>query len=100
MSAVIAAVRESNHNVTGNVLEANGSWAIVRGVGLIESARDLEDIVITATAGVPISIKEVAVVRVGNAFRVASLVKGTDEAVGGVIVARTGVNTREVIEAV
>src|SRR5829696_9071459 len=51
MSAVVAAVRESNRNVGGNVLEANGSWSIVRGVGLIESAKDLEDIVITATAG-------------------------------------------------
>ena len=82
------------------MLEANGSWSIVRGVGLIESAEDLEDIVITATAGVPVSVKQVAAVHVGNAFRVASLVKGADEAVGGVIVARTGVNTREVIEAV
>jgi Cu(I)/Ag(I) efflux system membrane protein CusA/SilA len=100
MSAVVAAVRESNRNVGGNVLEANGSWAIVRGVGLIESSRDLEDIVITATTGVPVSVKQVAAVHVGNAFRVSSLVKGADEAVGGVIVARTGVNTREVIEAV
>jgi copper/silver efflux system protein len=100
MSAVIGAVRDSNRNVGGNVLEANGSWSIVRGVGLIESAKDLEDIVITATAGVPVSVRQVADVHVGNAFRVASLIKGVDEAVGGVIVARTGVNTREVIEAV
>jgi copper/silver efflux system protein len=42
----------------------------------------------------------VADVRLGDAFRVASLVKGTAEAVGGVIVARTGVNTKEVIDAV
>jgi Cu(I)/Ag(I) efflux system membrane protein CusA/SilA len=100
MSAVVAAVRESNRNVGGNVLEANGSWAIVRGLGLIESTKDLEDIVISATAGVPISVRQVAAVHVGNAFRVSSLVKGADEAVGGVIVARTGVNTREVIDAV
>ena len=38
--------------------------------------------------------------RIGDAFRVASLVKGTHEAVGGVIVARTGVNTKAVIDAV
>jgi Cu/Ag efflux pump CusA len=36
----------------------------------------------------------------GNAFRVASLVKETQEAVGGVVVARTGVNTKNVIDAV
>jgi Cu(I)/Ag(I) efflux system membrane protein CusA/SilA len=100
MSAIVAAVRESNRNVGGNVLEANGSWAIVRGVGLIESVKDLEDIAIGASAGVPIYVKQVGTVHVGNAFRVSSLVKGADEAVGGVIVARTGVNTRKVIEAV
>ena len=33
-------------------------------------------------------------VQIGDAFRVASLVKGTREAVGGVVVARTGVNTK------
>src|SRR4029079_2497394 len=36
----------------------------------------------------------------GDAFRAGSLVKGDHEAVGGVIVARTGVNTKKVIDAV
>jgi copper/silver efflux system protein len=100
MSAVVTAVRESNRNVGGNVLESNGSWAIVRGVGLIETAADIENIPLRAANGVPLYLKQVATVRIGNAFRVASLVKGGEEAVGGVIVARTGVNTREVIDAV
>ena len=38
--------------------------------------------------------------KIGNAFRVASLVKGAKEAVGGVVVARTGVNTKALIDAV
>ena len=45
-------------------------------------------------------VDQVADVHVGDAFRVASLVKGTEEAVGGVVVARTGVNTKDVIDAV
>jgi copper/silver efflux system protein len=100
MSAVVTAVRESNRNVGGNVLESNGSWAIVRGVGLIESTADLENIPIGSAGGVPLYLKQVATVHIGDAFRVASLVKGGQEAVGGVIVARTGVNTRQVIDAV
>ena len=48
----------------------------------------------------PIYIEQVADVKVGDAFRVASLVKGAKEAVGGVVVARTGVNTKSVIDAV
>jgi copper/silver efflux system protein len=100
LSSVIAAVRESNRNVGGNVLEANGAWTVVRGVGLIQSTADLENIVVGASAGVPVYVKEVADVRIGDAFRVSSLIKGTGEAVGGVIVARSGVNTQQVIDAV
>jgi copper/silver efflux system protein len=100
LSAVVSAVRESNRNVGGNVLDANGAWAVVRGVGLVASPEDLENVVIGASAGVPLYIKQVGKVRIGDAFRVASLVKGTKEGVGGVIVARYGVNTQEVIDAV
>jgi Cu(I)/Ag(I) efflux system membrane protein CusA/SilA len=100
LSVVVAAVRDSNLNVGGNVLESNGAWLIVRGVGLIESVDDVKQVVIGASKGVPVYVEQVADVHVGNAFRVASLVKGTNEAVGGVVVARTGVNTKEVIDAV
>ena len=100
LSAVVSAVRDSNLNVGGNVLESNGAWLIVRGVGLIESVDDVKRIVVGASNGVPVYVDQVADVQVGDAFRVASLVKGTTEAVGGVVVARTGVNTKQVIDAV
>src|SRR5512145_855382 len=100
LSAVVSAVRTSNLNVGGNVLESNGAWLIVRGVGLIASVDDIKRIVIGESNGVPIFVEQVATVQIGNAFRVASLVKGTREAVGGVVVARAGVNTKEVIDAV
>jgi Cu(I)/Ag(I) efflux system membrane protein CusA/SilA len=100
LSAVVGAVRDSNLNVGGNVLESNGAWLIVRGVGLIQSVDDVKRIVVGASNGVPVYVEQVANVQIGNAFRVASLVKGTQEAVGGVVVARTGVNTKAVIDAV
>ena len=100
LSAVVSAVRDSNVNVGGNVIESSGAWLMVRGVGLIASEEDVRKIVIGAANGVPVYVEQVANVKIGNAFRVASLVKGTNEAVGGVVVARTGVNTKEVIDAV
>jgi Cu(I)/Ag(I) efflux system membrane protein CusA/SilA len=100
LSRVTDAVMRSNQNVGGNVLESNGSWSIVRGLGLIQSVGDIEHIVIGAKAGVPIYVRDVANVAVGNAFRVASLIKGGQEAVGGVVVARSGVNPRELIDRV
>ncbi len=100
LGTVVAAVRESNLNVGGNVLDSNGAWLIVRGVGLIQSVDDVKQIVIGASGGVPIYVEQVADVHLGDAFRVASLVNGTKEAVGGVVVARSGVNTKQVIDAV
>jgi Cu(I)/Ag(I) efflux system membrane protein CusA/SilA len=97
---VVEAVRNSNQNVGGNVLESNGTWSIVRGVGLIASIDDIRQIVVAARDGVPTYVHQVAEVRVGDAFRVASLVKGRNEAVGGVVVARTGANAQQVIDAV
>src|SRR6187397_2250418 len=100
LSSVVSAVRDSNLNVGGNVLDSNGAWLIVRGVGLIQSVEDVKQIVVGASGGVPIYVEQVADVHMGDAFRVASLVSGTKEAVGGVVVARSGVNTKTVIDAV
>src|SRR5580765_2280118 len=96
LSTVVSAVRDSNLNVGGNVLNSNGAWLLVRGIGLITSVDDVKRIVVGASNGVPVYVEQVANVQIGNAFRVASLVKGTREAVGGVVVARTGVNTKVV----
>src|SRR5437667_7317295 len=41
LSRVMDAVMRSNQNVGGNVLESNGSWSIVRGLGLIQSVGDI-----------------------------------------------------------
>ena len=100
LSTVVDAVMRSNRNVGGNVVEASGTWSVVRGLGLIESTRDLEDVVVAAENGVPIFVRQVADVKVGDAFRAAALVKGTVEAVGGVVVARYGVSTVDVINRV
>jgi Cu(I)/Ag(I) efflux system membrane protein CusA/SilA len=100
LSMVVEAVQRSNNNVGGNVVEQAGEWAVVRGVGLIQSTADVEDIVISSSSGTPIYVKNVAEVQLGNAFRLGALDKNGKEAVGGVVIARYGVNTLEVIDAV
>jgi Cu(I)/Ag(I) efflux system membrane protein CusA/SilA len=100
LSTVVEAVQRSNSNVGGNVIEHNGQWSIVRGVGLIESVADFENIVIGGSGGTPIFVRNVADVSIGNAFRVGALDRNGKEAVGGVVIARYGVNTLEVINAV
>lgn len=100
LSTVVEAVERSNNNVGGNVVEQAGQWAVVRGIGLIESTNDVENIVIGSNNGTPIYVKNVAEVHLGNAFRTGALDKNGKEAVGGVVIARYGVNTLEVIDAV
>jgi Cu(I)/Ag(I) efflux system membrane protein CusA/SilA len=100
LSAVVEAVQRSNNNVGGNVVEQAGQWSVVRGIGLIQSAADIENIVLTSPNGIPIYVKNVANVKLGNAFRTGVLDKNGKEAVGGVVIARYGVNTLEVVDAV
>src|SRR5215510_2865429 len=99
-SSVVEAVRRSNANVGGNVVEQNGQWSVVRGVGLINSVDDIDNIVIGASAGTPIYIRNIANTKIGGAFRVGALDRDGKEAVGGVVIARYGVNSLEVIDAV
>jgi len=97
---VFEAIMQSNKNVGGKVIEAQGAEYIIRGVGLIQSIKDVEDTVVTSRDGVPIYVKNVATVQLGPDFRRGVLDKGGREAVGGVVIIRYGVNPLEVIEQV
>src|SRR5260370_28981672 len=90
----------SNSNVGGNDISENGAWSIVRGLGLIENLDDIRNIVVGSHNGTPVFVKDLGNVKIGDAFRTAALVKNSSEAVGGVIVARTGENTKDVIDRV
>lgn len=100
LGTVVRAVMASNSNVGGNVVSQNGSWSIVRGLGLIENLDDIRNIVVASNNGTPVFVKDLGTVHIGDAFRTAALVKNSSEAVGGVIVARVGENTKDVIDRV
>ena len=100
LSKVVEAVEKSNNNVGGNVVEQAGQWSVVRGIGLVESVADVENIVVGSENGTPIYVKNVGTVKLGNAFRTGSLDKNGKEAVGGVVIMRYGTSALEAIEAV
>ena len=100
LSTVVEAVERSNNNVGGNVVEQGGEWAIVRGIGLVESVADVENIVIGSQNGTPIYVRNLGEVKLGNAFRTGSLDKNGKEAVGGVVIMRYGISALEAIENV
>jgi copper/silver efflux system protein len=97
---VLEAVQQSNLNVGGKVIEENGLEFVVRGLGLVKSLEDLENIVLKESGGVPIYLKEVAQIQIGGDFRRGTLDVNGHEVVGGVVVMRNGENARDVIQRV
>jgi copper/silver efflux system protein len=100
MRTVFEAVQRSNNNVGAKVVEANNMEYVVRGLGLIESPKDIEDIVLSSVNGTPVYVRNIAAVQVGPEFRRGVLDKAGSDAVGGVVIIRYGANALEVINAV
>jgi copper/silver efflux system protein len=102
LGAVVEAVRRSNEDVGGRLLELGEQELIVRGIGYVTSVEDLESIVVAADAtGTPVYISQLGTVAIGGDIRRGLLEEnGKGEVVGGIIVARYGENARGVIENV
>lgn len=100
VAQIMQAVKKSNLDIGARTIEYNKVEYLIRGLGYIESLKDLEESVIISNDNVPIRIKDVAKVVFGPATRRGGLDKGGSEAVGGVIVARYGANPLEVIDRV
>ncbi len=101
LDAVVNAVRRSNNDVGGRLIEIGQSEAIVRGVGYIRSVADLANIVVAAPNGVPVHLSSLGTVTTGPELRRGLLDEnGRGEVVGGIVVARYGENAKEVIDRV
>ncbi len=100
LGEVMDAVAASNRNVGGKTIEENGAEFIVRGVGLVHSAADLESVVIQPRNGTPLYLRDVATVRIGGDFRRGALDVNGREVVGGIVVMRYGENAWRVIQEV
>lgn len=100
-SEVLEAVTNSNLNVGGDVIEKSGQAYVVRGIGLVKSISDIENITVHNDSGNPILVKYVADVHEGSLPRVgqASLDNEADT-VEGIVVMRKGENAQEVLLAV
>ncbi len=97
LGEVMDAVGAANLNVGGRTIEENGAEFIVRGVGLVQTAADLESVPLKPRGGTPLFLRDVATVRVGGDFRRGTLDVNGREAVGGIVVMRYGENAYRVI---
>src|SRR3954465_12953747 len=103
LNEVIDAIRQSNNDVGGRILELSGREYYVRGRGYIHDLGAIEQIALRrgGPSGAPLLIKDVASVRFGPDIRRGLLEwNGEGEAVGAVVVTRYGENALDVIERV
>ncbi len=100
LDQVLETIAKNNLNVGGRTLEENGMEFIVRGVGLIKTAADLEGIALDVRNKVPVRLADVATVQIGGDYRRGALDVDGHEVVGGTVVMRSGENAWQVIQDV
>ncbi len=102
VSTVKQAIRDSNREIGGSVIERAEAEHMVYATGYLEGVDDLREVPLgLSSTGTPILLKDVAHIRVGPQMRrgVAEL-DGEGEVVGGIIVMRSGENARATIQRV
>jgi len=98
LSRVSEVIRTSNADVGGRIVEMSETEYMVRGRGYLRDAGDIEKLVLKATGGVPVLLRDVARVELGPDERRGVVdLNGEGEVVGGIAVARYGENAMTVI---
>jgi cobalt-zinc-cadmium resistance protein CzcA len=98
---VLAALGNANINVGGQTVNFGAQSAVVRGVGLIHSADEIRQTMITNNQGAPVLIGDVATVTIGNLPRLG--IAGHDDnndIVQGIVLMRRGAESVPTIKRV
>lgn len=101
-TTVIAAIQNANQETGGSVLELGEAEYMVRASGYLQNLEDFRVIpLMTTAAGVSVTLGDVARIQLGPEMRrgIGEL-DGEGEAVGGVIIMRSGRNALATINAV
>ncbi|MGV4414095.1 efflux RND transporter permease subunit [Chryseobacterium sp. T1] len=95
---VYEAVSRSNINVGGDVVSKGDQAYVVRGVGLLESKADIENIQIEVKGSTPILVKHVAEVKISAKPRLGQVgYNKEDDVVEGIVIMLRGENPSDVI---
>ena len=95
---IITALGNANVNVGGRTINLGQQSINIRGVGLIGSIGDVENVVLNQVNGIPIRIKDVGSVKIGYAPRLGKAGRdGEDDVVTGIVVMNRTLHTNEVV---
>jgi heavy metal efflux system protein len=98
---VFDAVANNNANAGGGYIQRGETALMIRGIGLVRSTQDIENIVVTAQKGTPVRVRDIGQVGIGTAIRFGVLGRDhEDDLVQGIVLMRKGENPGAVIEGV
>jgi len=98
---VVQAIRESNRDVGGRVVEMAETEYMVRGRGYLRGKADIEGLVVKSERGTPVLVRDIARVELGpDERRGITELNGEGEVVSGIAMARYGQNALDVIHGV
>ncbi len=98
---LLDALGRGNSNAGGSYVAQGAQQYAIRGIGLLASADDIGQIVLTSRGGTPILIRDVAQVKVGAVPRLGVVGQDNDDdIVTGIVVMRKGENPSEVLKGV
>ena len=101
LTKVAQAIRDSNRDVGGRVVEMAETEYMVRGKGYLRGKEDIEQLVVKAEKGTPVLIRDIARVELApDERRGLTELNGEGEVVSGIVMARYGQNALEVIHNV
>ena len=102
LNKIKMAIKMSNQDVGGRLVEMAETEYMVRGLGYIKSIEDIKSIPISVDAdGTPIRLQDVAQVHIGPELRRGVVeLNGEGEVAGGVVIMRFGENALATIQAV
>ena len=101
LAKVSEAIRRSNIDVGGRVVEMAETEFVVRGRGYLKGIADIEEIVLKVERGTPVLLRDVARVELGpDERRGLTELNGEGEVVSGIVVQRFGQNALDVIRRV
>ncbi len=98
---IFTALEKNNENTGGAYIDRKPNAYFIRGVGLVKSFADIEQIVIKQQSGIPVLIRDVATVQYGSPPRYGAMTyNGKKEVVGGIVLMMKGANSASVVELV
>ncbi|MGN2246087.1 efflux RND transporter permease subunit [Frateuria sp. GZRR35] len=97
---VIEVLQANNAQVGGNFIDVGREQYLVRGLGLVQDAKDIGSIVLKSEDGTPVYVRDVADIVEGGAPRTGAVTRDGKEVVMGQALARIGENAKSVVDAV